>query len=185
MKLFRLTLLFLTFLLVLPFGCARKKVDLPEAPTGYSWYTAKNGAGSYLVPKGWFTKEDSDKVENTLYITREKITKKTGFSAGLTVKQITKATSKVGFQPSFYAQQYIAKLVAGSRTIRSGVVQGPTPMHVARVFGEKDGIRTIEHHTAIGLDDKDAVYMISFEAPASEWQALEPIAREINQFLLE
>ena len=185
MKLFRLTLLFLAFLLVLPFGCARKRTDLPEAPTGYSWYTAKNGAGSYLVPKGWFTKEDSDKVENTLYITREKITKKTGFSAGLTVKQITKAASKVGFQPSFYAQQYIAKLVAGSRTIRSGVVQGPTPMHVARVFGEKDGIRTIEHHTAIGLDDKDAVYMISFEAPASEWQALEPTAREINQFLLE
>lgn len=183
----RLLLFVLALLLLSPFGCARKKVDLPAAPKGFSWYIAKNGVGSFLEPEDWYTREDTDKNVNLLFITLEKSKKDKGFAPGLTVKQITKASAIAGAKPSFHAQQLIAKMVAESKTIRSGVLQGgPTPRHVARVFGERNGVRTIAHHIAIGIDAKDMVFLISFEAPESQWQSLEPMAREmLNQFYLD
>ena len=55
------------------------------------------------------------------------------------------------------------------------------------IYGRgRDGVRTIVHHVAIGIDARDMVFLISFEAPEDEWQALDPIARELfGQFLLE
>ena len=187
MRVSRLFLFVLALLLVLPFGCARKKVDLPKAPKGFSWYTAKNGAGSFLEPEDWYTREETEKNVNLLYITREKFKKGKGFSAGLTVKQITRASVLAGAKPAYHAQQLIARIVKDSETIRTGVLEGgPTPRHVARVYGKKDGVRTIVHHVAIGIDARDMVFLISFEAPEDEWQALDPIARELfGQFLLE
>ena len=57
-------------------------------------------------------------------------------------------------------------------------------MNVVRIRSDNSGIKTIVHHIAIGMDDKDAVYIISFEAPESEWEKLYPIAGTMLNYFL-
>ena len=169
-------------------GCARKASGLPEEPKGFSWYTAKNGAGSYLQPEDWYVREDTAGQTDLLYITREKITRTKGFFAGLTVRRERGITARFGVSPTQYAETFIAEVVGNAEVLRSAVVEsGPTPMYVARVAEQRPTIgRVVVHHSVIGVDSRDLVFHISFEAPGIEWDLLDPIARELlSQFILD
>ena len=181
----------LSVLLLLPLsftGCAKKAAGLPEEPKGFSWYTAKNGAGSYLQPEDWYAREDRDGQADLLYITREKMTRDQGFSVGLKVRREAGIAARFGVSPSQYAETYIAEVVGNNEVIRSAVVDsGPTPMYVARVAEQRERLgRVIVHHSVIGVDSRDMVFLISFEAPAIEWPMLEDTARKLlGQFILD
>ena len=169
-------------------GCARKAPGLPEEPKGFSWYTAKNGAGSYLQPEDWYVREDTAGQTDLLYITREKITRTKGFFAGLTVRRERGITARFGVSPTQYAETFIAEVVGNAEVLGSKVVEsGPTPMYVARVAEPRPTVgRVVVHHSVIGVDSRDMVYHISFEAPGIEWNLLDPIARELlSQFILD
>ena len=169
-------------------GCARKASGLPEEPKGFSWYTAKNGAGSYLLPKGWHVKEATAGSADLLYLTREKITHDNGYFAGLKVRREKGVTARYGVSPAEYAETFIAEVIGNAEVLRSAVVEGgPTPMYVARIAEQREAVgRVIVHYSVIGVDSRDMVFLISFEAPAIEWNMLEDTARELlGQFILD
>ena len=57
-------------------------------------------------------------------------------------------------------------------------------MNIARVKGGNSGIKTVVHHIAIGMDDRDELYLISFEAPESEWEGYYNTAGPMLNFFL-
>ena len=169
-------------------GCARKASGLPEEPKGFSWYTAKNGAGSYLQPEDWYVREDTADQADLLFITREKLRRSNDFFAGLKVRRERGVNARFAVSPSQYAETFIAEVVGNAEVLRSAVVEsGPTPMYVARVAEQRPTVgRVVVHHSVIGVDSRDMVFHISFEAPAIEWPMLDAIARELlSQFILD
>ncbi|MGB5584318.1 MAG: hypothetical protein WBO93_12080 [Gammaproteobacteria bacterium] len=158
----------------------------PPAPAGFSWHVANNGVGTFLKPDNWHVLEQTKGNTNALFITRENIEKQAKFVIGFTVNQISAYSSNSSIKASQYAKLYIQKTINQHEVISSGVVKdGVTDMNVARVIEDKAGVRTMTHHIAIGMDDRDELYLVSFEAPESEWAAYDAIAGQMfNYFIL-
>lgn len=78
------------------------------------------------------------------------------------------------------------KIIDKHEVITSGVVKGgTTDMNVARVKAENAGVMTIIHHISVGMDDRDKLYLISFETPESEWEKYYETGGQIlNYFIL-
>ena len=63
-----------------------------------------------------------------------------------------------------------------------------TLMEIAQDIGVHESTvgRVVVHHSVIGVDSRDMVFHISFEAPAIEWPMLDATARELlSQFILD
>jgi hypothetical protein len=158
----------------------------PAAPPGFTWHIADNGVGTFLKPDGWHVLEETKGNTNVVFITRENIEKHGKFVTGFTVNQVIAYSSSSSIKASEYAKLYIQKIIDKYEVVSSGVVKnGPIDMNVARVKGDNAGVETIAHHIAIGMDDSDELYLISFQAPASEWDAYNDTAGQMfNYFLL-
>ena len=159
--------------------------ELPDTPEGFTWYEAKNGAGTFLRPANWHVKEETVDGTNALFISLENINKTGRFTVGFSVNNIPSFTEKKpSLKPSEYAKNFVQKLIDKHEVLKAGVVKGPSDMNIVRIRSDNSGIKTIVHHIAIGMDGKDAVYIISFEAPESEWEKLYPIAGTMLNYFL-
>lgn len=160
--------------------------DLPSPPAGFQWYVTKNGVGAFLRPDGWFVKEESKGSTKALFITREDIDSVGRFVVGLTVNELTHMSKRGGAKPSAFARSYASDLAQRMEVLKAGVVEGNTAdMHIVRVKGDNDGVATIIQHIAIGNDKLDSAYILIFEAPASEWDAvMEKGGPMLNMFSL-
>lgn len=158
-------------------GCQSSPVkqsspSLPSAPTGFSWVTSDIGIGSFLKPDGWYEKEESKGDTNALFISRKNVGAGGIFEVGLSVNQINSWSTKQSSTPSQYAKAYAGKLLSTGEVLKQGVVKGNFPeMNIVRVRSINEGASTIVHHIAIGMNAADKVYLMSFEAPESQWEA--------------
>ncbi len=154
------------------FSALVNSANTPPSPSGFTWYSAQNGVGTFLKPDGWYIHEEGNENTNALFISRENIKENGKFIIGFSVNQISSYSKNSKLKASQYAKVFIQKIIDKHEVIKSGVIKGgPTDMNVARVKSENSGVKTIVHHIAIGMDDRDELYLISFEAPESEWQA--------------
>ncbi|MCP4552154.1 MAG: hypothetical protein GY834_08990 [Bacteroidetes bacterium] len=173
MKLIRIYFIF-TAIIVL-FGCqtynVKQQPSLPAAPSGFDWITSTNGIGSFIKPNEWFLKEEKSGDTNALFITKENIATEGKFITGLSVNQINYFSKTQSVKPSQYAKAYAAKIAASDEVLKNGVVKGDFPdMNIMRIKGINNGVPTIVHHISIGMDAKDQLYLLIFEAPESEWE---------------
>jgi hypothetical protein len=159
--------------------------DRPPAPSGFTWHVADNGVGTFLQPDGWHVLEETKGITNAIFISRENIEQRGKFITGFTVNQITSFSSSSSIKASEYAKLYIQKIIDKYEVVSSGVVKkGPNDMNVARVKGDNAGVTTIAHHIAVGMDERDELYMISFQAPESEWDTYNHIAGQMFSYFL-
>ncbi len=151
--------------------------DLPPAPAGFTWVTPANGAGSFLRPDGWFTKEETQGDTQAFFVTKTPIVDGGRFDVGFTVNAFHHL-ARHGRAPSVWARAMLARLAAGRQTLKSGVVKGnAVDMNVLRVVDTAGGPPVVIHYLAIGDDAKDCGWLIFFEAPQPEWDADYPIAQ--------
>ena len=158
-------------LLTLP-GCQQNQVrqfpDLPAPPPGFSWI--ENSIGAFLKPDGWFEKVESKGNTKALFISREEISHAGGFKVGMSVNQVNAWSAGQTTKPSQFAKIFVGKIAKEGELLKLAVVAGSHPdMNVVRIRGDINGVATIVHHIAIGIDSTDQVYLISFEAPELEW----------------
>jgi len=177
--------------LVSLFGCQTAQVkqssnSLPVPPSGFSWVTSAIGIGSFLKPDGWYVSEETKGDTKALFISRENINSNSRFEVGLSVNQINNWSAKQSIKPSQYAKSYATKIAKTGEVIKQTVVKGNFPdMNLVRIKGNNNGVSTIVHHIAIGMDDTDKVYLLSFEAPESQWeQMMEKGGPMLNFFIL-
>lgn len=145
---------------------------LPSPPSGFKWHEAKNKVGAFLVPDGWFVKEESQQGTEAIFVTRENIATSGHFIVGLTVNEFSNISKRTSKSASKFARSYVDNLKKELRVLKSGVVKGKSSdMNVVRVMGDNNGVTTIVHHIAIGDDARDRVYLLIFEAPEREWES--------------
>ena len=173
------------FLLLLVPPTTALSIDTPPAPAGFSWYTAKNGVGTFLKPDGWFALEETKGNTNAVFISRENIKELGKFVVGFSVNHITSYSNSSSIKASEYAKVFMQKIIDKHEVISSGVVKsGPNDMNVARVKGDNAGVMTITHHISVGMDGRDELYLISFEAPESEWETYYKTAGQILNYII-
>ena len=169
----KITLVSLCFsLLVACVTVPNSKQDdsLPKPPQGYSWTISSNGIGSFLKPKSWYVKEESSKGTSALFISQENIQTNGKFITGMSINRVNNWSKTHSITPSNYAKEFAGKLSTTGEVLKKGVVKGNFPdMNIVRVKSDNEGVPTIVHNISIGMDSSDEVYILSFEAPESEW----------------
>jgi len=172
-------------LLLLTLPSIAFSIDTPPAPTGFTWYTAKNGVGTFLKPDGWYVLEETKGNTKAIFISRENIKKHGKLVIGFSINRITSYSSSSSIKASEYAKVFIQQIIDKYEVVTSGVVKGgSTDMNVARVKVDNAGVITITHHISIGMDDRDELYLISFEAPESEWETYYETAGKILNYII-
>lgn len=151
--------------------------ELPPAPAGFTWFTSTNGAGTFLRPDGWFTKEETHGNTQAVFITKTSIADGGDFDIGLTVNAFDRVSLR-GVKPSAWAASMIARLAKRGRILKADVVKGnAVDMNVVRLLDTARGAPVVVHYLTIGDDAKDRGWLIFFEAPQTDWDANYPIGR--------
>jgi hypothetical protein len=162
-------LLFLTCIAVR----ATAELDLPKAPSGYTWIKILNNQSALLQPDGWFFKEVHPKDTDAYFLTKEDIDKDGKFSTGLSLNVLYHIDKKTGIPPSKYAQTLIKNMPKkdAREVVRSSEDKaGPfiRLMCLVRDKHPEEG-NTFIHYLFIANDQTGTLWMYSFESPEKEW----------------
>ena len=158
---------------------------LPPAPDGFSWYTSKNGVGTFLKPDGWHVSEQTKGKTSAVFISRENMKEHGKPIVNFGVNQISDFSKNSSIKASQYAKLFIERIIKKHEVISSGVIEGDGyNMYAVRIKKNKDGVETISHHVAAGMNDRDKLYLISFQAPASEWNAYDQTAGRLFSYFI-
>ena len=142
----------------------------PPAPAGFAWKKIDSVKASFLVPKGWFFKEDEPKDgTRAFFISQEDISTGGLFETGLTVNVFSLKKDKA-------QERALAHLAALAQTpgnelqeaweFQEGVLKG-VGGRIRRV--DKDYAPLIMHVLAIGNSATNTLYVIMFESPEATW----------------
>jgi hypothetical protein len=159
--------------------------DLPPAPKGFAWKKIDSVKAAFLVPRGWFFKEESKDGTRAFFITQEDIDKSDRFETGLTVNVQTLKTDKAPEYAAAFiamtAKQY--ELMGDAWQTESGVLKG-FGCRVRKV--EKGFPPLIMHELAIGNSRTNALYLLIFESPEPKWKDAWSKGEQIlRQFFLD
>jgi hypothetical protein len=141
----------------------------PPAPEGFAWKKMDSVKASFLVPKGWYFKEEVHEGTRAFFITQEDIDAKGVFETGLTINvmKLEKTPAQV------YAAAFIGRL-AEEYAPRGAAWQ--TESGVLKGFGcrvrkaEKGSPPLIMHDMAIGNSRTNTLYLLFFESPEASWE---------------
>jgi len=146
------------------------QADSAATPDGYHWYSARNGVGTFLVPDGWHTREETQKGTSALFISRENIDQSGQYNVGMTVNRVPNFSQTTSVPATEYAESFIKQLMVKHDVLMSNInSQGVEPRYVARVRLTKEPA-TIVHYITVGRAATDELFLIYFEAPESEWE---------------
>jgi len=140
--------------------------ELPAAPAGFTWKTISAVKASFLMPDGWFFKEEENKGTHAFFISKENIAKGGEFQTGLSVNVI-----KLQKDPARQrARQYIAEnSLLGEVQKLWEAENGALQLYGARIHVTKDPPLFTEHLLAIGNTRTNTLYIVLFESPDESW----------------
>lgn len=155
------------------------RANLPDTPEGYRWYTAGNGAGTFLVPSGWNTREQTQANTDVVFITRESIDVQGSFEVGITINRVRDFSDGTAVPPSEYAKSFIDQLLVQHDALLADTIEtdGDT-RYIARVQ-LASAPNTRVHYIAVGRSEADELYLVYFEAPESQWDDTYTIAQPV------
>lgn len=172
------TLLLIVLLAACQTAPQRSASGMPAAPSGFQWYTATNGAGSFLQPNGWFSKEEQQGNTAALFVTLENLAVNGRFETGMSVKRLQSFSAKQKGQASGFAREQASRLATTGKVLINRVMSGPGyQMYVVRVAGDRQGKLVTVHHMVLAADEADVLYMISMESPSASWDQHYPQMR--------
>jgi hypothetical protein len=147
-----------------------------SAPSGFSWVTCSNLESKFLLPDGWYKREENSTQSNnthSCFITKEEIIGTNGqFKVGLSVNKITKVRSQTNESATSYAYRLMNnaertyETVEPIQTIRGG---GGLTGYGRFVATSKTAYPLRQYILAIGNNSADLLYIISFKAPSADW----------------
>lgn len=170
---------FITFQLII---CHAGKSDLPEAPKGYSWKTCGNMQASFLLPDGWFFKEEEKDGTQAAFITKESPDKVKIYKTGFLVNVIKNCFEKTGKTPSVYAKQWIDEMAAKMESSNLGEVGDDTYFKGYNGYFRStspEGEKIVQFALGLGNDKTGTLYLCVFESPEAEWKSTWPIGTTI------
>ena len=154
-------------------------LDLPKAPTGFSWQEIPELKAALLKPDGWFFKQEENKGTRAYFITKEDIDRQGQFQTGLTVNVFHfKQDSAVDHAQALIAQMAEEHHVS-SQSRRAGPFQ-----EFACDLKDTDASGTIVMHALTVANPKtNTMYLFIFESPADSWDAAWKVGEQIMNSL--
>ena len=156
--------------------------DPPPAPAGFAWKRMESIKASFLVPDGWFFKEETKDGTRAFFITQEDIDKTGEFQTGLTINvQTLKKDPAPERAREFIAGMAITGQVQDAWQTEVGVLKG-YGCRTRRVDEGQPPL--IMHSLAIGNSRTNTLYLIFFESPEPTWDAAWKKGEVILEFFL-
>jgi hypothetical protein len=158
---------------VLFISCGAGAGELPEPPEGFTWFVSENQVGTFLRPDGWFVREEGERSDKALFITRENIAEEGRFVTGLSVNMVPRLAARTGHSPTHYARTLLERYHRTAQfTIRSTYSvpeQNSYEGFGLRYSGENDGVITIVNVLLVASNRDDILFILTFEAPEAIW----------------
>ncbi len=161
-------------------------MELPPPPAGYQWQACPEISGALLRPDGWFFKKNIDDDTREYYITKEDIAANGEFTTGLTMVALVGYGDRKGVSAAEFARNYIGN-AARSALIRKTPWtnrMGPFIAH-GIVITTPDIAKGdfVSHHLVIANENTSTVYIVIFESPVDDWEAMkllsEPMLKQL------
>lgn len=159
-------------LLSLALPALAEDAPLPAPPEGFRWQHLEPVKANFLLPEGWFYRQEVNQGTLAYFITETEIVEGALFDTGLSINVIPQASQRTGgIAAPDYARAYIAQC---SKTY-AGSIAWQFEQDMFRGYGcefstePQPGARITMHTLAIGNVDTDTLYILWFESPAEEW----------------
>jgi len=154
-------------------------IELPKAPSGFTWQEVPELKAAFLKPDGWFFKQENNKGTLAYFITQEDLTKNSEFSTGLTLNVIhLKKNSAVergkAMMDQMAAQHHVK---TWSRVV------GPFQEFGCELKDTDASGTIVMHALNVANPQTNALYVFTFESPASNWDAAWKIGQQIMDTL--
>jgi hypothetical protein len=168
----------LTFVFAL-FTQTLRAIDLPKAPSGFTWQEIPELKAAFLKPEGWFFKREADKGTLAYFITKEDIVKTGQFDTGLTVNVFRlKQDSAVE-----RGKAMIDKMASENHGKKWTQSVGPF-QEFGCLIKQTDASGTIVMRALTVANPKtNTLYLFMFESPESGWDAAWKIGEPIMDTL--
>lgn len=161
----------LASLLLAAFTSVALAEDSPPAPEGYSWKKLESVKAAFLMPGGWYFKEETNGDTRAFFITQEDIDKKGEFETGLTLNVFhlkkDKAPERAVALIAEFTQSPGHEL-QDTWEVKSGALQGLAARFRQTEKGYPPLIKAV---LAIGNSRTNTLYLVIFESPESSWKA--------------
>jgi hypothetical protein len=138
----------------------------PAAPDGFVWKKIDSVKAAFLLPKGWYFKEEEKDGAYGIFISKENIDTAGEFETGMSVH-----VQRLKKDPApDRAALLIMQLSEGNEVQRTWrTEQGVLKLFGARIRVTVDPPTFIEHVLAIGNSRTNTLYFIRFESPEANW----------------
>lgn len=154
-------------------------IDLPKAPSGFTWQEVPELKAAFLKPEGWYFKQESSKGTLAYFITKEDLAKTGRFDTGLTINVFhLKKDAAVD-----HAKALIDQMATQHNVKTWSRVVGPF-----QEFGcdmkDTDATGTIMMHALTVANPKtNTLYLFIFESPVATWDAAWKLGQQIMDTL--
>ena len=144
-------------------------MELPQAPTGFSWREVPEIKAAFLMPNGWHFKRQAQGNTLAFFITQEDIDKEGRFNTGLTVNVLQKVKPGTAVE---YAKTFIGRMATDKHAGEVWTRQfGPLHGFGCR-FKDTNATGTpIVHMLMVANPKTGTLYLFIFEAPDADWPA--------------
>lgn len=170
--------------LLLALAAASRAEDAPAAPDGFTWKRIESVKASFLMPDGWYFREEEKNGTRAFFITREKIEEGGEFETGLTVN-----VQRLKKDPApDKAAQALALMIEGHELLEGWKRgEGALESFGARIrIREKGQPPLVEQIVTIGNRKTNTLYILFFESPEATWpEAWKKGELMLREFLLD
>jgi hypothetical protein len=175
-----------TVLAIVPMMAAgTSTVELPDAPSGFSWKQIPEIKAAFLFPQGWQFKKEKQGATLAYFMTPTKFDKQPGFDTGLTINVFKRLKDRNAVT---YAQEFIANLASRHELVKQwetsiGHMQG-YGCQVKMTADDEGHPATRVHYLAIASRTTNTLYVLFFEAPEEAWESAWESGRQMLELFI-
>ena len=150
-------------------------MDLPKAPTGFTWQEIPELKAALLKPNGWFFKQENGNGTMAYFITQEDLSKSGEFATGLTVNVFHLKDNSAVARGKAMIDQMASKHHVKTETRAFGPFQ-----EFACDLEDTDASGSIRMRALTIANPKtNTLYLFIFESPESMWEGAWRLGEQI------
>ena len=155
--------------------------ELPELPSQFEWYFARNINFALAKPHDWFATEIAAKADRTIVLSREDMTTTHGiYETGLTLNIMTNVNHRFGLPAEVVALNWFEVTKAGpkNRVIQasSQVVGGVQTQSLTVVISDTGLDDVISRVNICGANSLDLAWCVQWETLLKNYDSSRPVA---------
>lgn len=140
-------------------------IDVPPAPSGFTWQEVKELKAAFLKPSGWFYRQETQEGTFAVFITKEDISKTGEFQTGMSLNVF-----HLKKDPAVERGKYMIEKIAEAKGAEMWTQKfGPFVEFGCQVKDTDETGTIIMHALTVTNPKTNTLYYFTFESPESRW----------------